>query len=64
MNQIKEEQQQDPQYELLKQKGTTKKEEHWKIDDVGILKYKERLWVPKKLHKEAMKQAHESSYTM
>ena len=41
-----------------------KKEEYWKINNGRILKYKGRLWVPEKLRREAMKQAHESSYTM
>ena len=64
VNRIKEEQQQDSQYETLKQKATTAEEENWKINDIRTLKYKGRLWVTKKLCKEVMKQAHESSYTM
>ena len=64
MNWIKEEQRQDPQYEMLRQRVITKKEEYWKIGNEGILKYKGRLWVPGKLCREVIKQAHESSYTM
>ena len=41
-----------------------KKKEHWKVDDIGILKYKGRLWVLEMVHKEVMMQAHESSYMM
>ena len=50
---------------MLKQKKQSwKKKEYWKINNGRILKYKGRLWVPKKLHREVMKLAHESSYTM
>ena len=63
VDQIKVGQQQNPQYESLNQKAIGE-ETDWNVDDARILKYKGKLWVPEELHKEVMKQAHESSYTM
>ena len=64
VDQSKKGQQQDPQYVALKQKVVLEDEGYWKIDDTETLSYKGKIWVPKGLQKEVMKQAHESSYTM
>ena len=63
MDQIKVGQQQNPQYKSLKQKAIGE-EANWNVGDVGILRYKGKLWEPKELRKEVMKQTHESLYTM
>ena len=42
VDQIKAGQQQNPQYESLKQKATGE-ETNWNIDEAGILKYKGKL---------------------
>ena len=63
VNQIKARQQQNPQYESLKQK-VAGEETDWSVDDAETLKYKGKLWVPEELRKEVMKQAHKSLYIM